>query len=168
MNGLLSRDWLIGDFIDRYAYVIPYKVIKEFELITEPFKKYTDDNGICDAYMFINDFFRREALGSYMNACNAANVQFIGPFSNPYLAEPLDFSRIRNGEPKYLVREVFHNLYMDFTIPSKTPMPRPTTEWLKNWHGPVRPEFYPHCTEEMTGDQKWLVYILEKFLNLFD
>lgn len=167
MNGLLSKDWLIGEFIDRYSYVLPYKALKDFELITEPYKKYTD-MGRCDAYGFINEFFRKESLGSYFNACDTAGIQFVGPFSNTYLATPIDYERIRNGEPKYLVREVFYKLYEGFNVPPKTPMPRPTNEWFKDWPGPTRPEFYPHCTDGMTGDQKWLVYILEQFLNMME
>ena len=47
-------------------------------------------------------------------------------------------------------------------------MPRPTNEWFKNWSGPIRSEFYPHCTDTMSGDQKWLVWALEKFLNMYE
>lgn len=167
MNGLLSKDWLIGEFIDRYSYVLPYKVLKDFEMITAPFKEYTE-MGRCDAYKFINDYFRRESLGSYLNACSTADVEFVGPFSNTYLAEPIDLERIRNGEPKYLVREVFHKLYENFSVPPKTPMPRPTNEWFRDWQGPTRPEFYTHCTDGMTGDQKWMVFILERFFDMVE
>ena len=69
---------------------------------------------------------------------------------------------------KYLVREIFRRLYPNFVIPPKTPMPRPMNEWLKDWEGPKREEFWPHCTEGMTGDQKWLVWCLEKFLDMCD
>ena len=81
---------------------------------------------------------------------------------------PLDYARVRGGESKYLVREVFKSLYPDFVAPPKLPMPRATNEWFKDWKGPVRPEFLPHCTDNMTGDQKWLVYCLDMFLNLLD
>lgn len=56
----------------------------------------------------------------------------------------------------------------DFIIPPKTPMPRPVDEWLANWDGPQRDEFWTGCTENMTGDQKWYVYCLEKFLYMLD
>ncbi|MDY4788232.1 MAG: asparagine synthase C-terminal domain-containing protein [Bacilli bacterium] len=167
MDGLLSKDWLIGEFIDRYSYVLPYKVLKNFELISEPFKKYTID-GKCDSYGFINEYFRKESLGSYCNACETAGIEFIGPFSETYLSIPINYEKIRNGESKYLVREVFRKLYKNTEIPVKTPMPRPTNEWFKNWKGPEREEFYKHCTDNMSGDQKWLVYILEQFLNLIE
>ncbi|BCI61240.1 asparagine synthase C-terminal domain-containing protein [[Clostridium] leptum] len=165
MNGLLSQDWLIGDFIDRYTYVMPYKVLKQPELILEPFYKYTVD-GHVDPHSFVSDIFRIEAMGSYTNAVQTAGISLVCPFAETYLAVPIDYTRIRNGENKYLVREVFQRLYPDLVVPPKTPMPRPMNEWFKDWQGPVRPEFWPHCTDGMTGDQKWLVWCLEKFLDL--
>ena len=90
------------------------------------------------------------------------------PFLGTYLDAPIDYARIRGGESKYLVREAFRSLYPDFVAPKKLPMPRATNEWFRDWKGPARPEFLPHCTDNMTGDQKWLVYCLELFLNLLD
>ena len=40
-------------------------------------------------------------------------------------------------------------------------------EWLRDWQGPRRQEFYPHCTDGMTGDQKWLVWAPERFLDIY-
>lgn len=167
MTGLLAKDWTFGDFVDRYSYILPYKVLRNPMIILDPYKKY-ECNGCIDAYKFINDFFRSEALGTYNNACNAAGIKFIGPYSLTEMKDPIDLERIRNGEGKYLIRDVFKTLYNDYKIPPKVPMPRATNEWLKNWIGPSRPEFYPHCTDGMNGDQKWLVYILEKFLDFID
>ena len=53
-------------------------------------------------------------------------------------------------------------------VPLKLPMPRATDEWLNNWDGPKCDEFWPHCTDTMTGDQKWLVWALERYLNLIE
>ena len=82
------------------------------------------------------------------------------------MAVPMDYQRIRSGENKYLVREVFQRLYHNWEVPKKVPMPRPMNEWMKNWKGPTREEFWPHCTDTMSGDQKWLVWALEKFLMM--
>lgn len=167
LTGLLKKDWRIGEFIERYSYILPQQVLREPVMITEPFAEFEKD-GFCDAYRFINTYFRSESLGSYCNACETAGIQFVAPYARTYLASELDLNRIRAGEGKYLVREVFRMLFPGKDIPPKTPMPRPTDEWLKDWSGPVRPEFYPHCTDGMTGDQKWLVYCLEWFLDLMD
>lgn len=125
-----------------------------------------ENDGYIDAHEFLNKNFRPESLGSYYNACDTAGIEFIAPYSLTYLDAPLDYSRIRNGESKYLVREAFQKLYPDLDMPEKIPMPRPVNEWFRNWNGPSRPEFFPHCTDNMTGDQKWMIYCLERYLNL--
>ncbi len=165
LSELLSQNWTIGDFIERYQFVPPYKVLKNFSFITDPIVKHVK-NGHIDPHEFISTEFFKESVGSYFNALVAANIKFVAPYVQCFLSSPLDYERVRNGENKYLVREVFNRLYQNFDIPPKTPMPRPMNEWLKDWQGPTRPEFWPHCTDHMTGDQKYYVWILEVFLNL--
>lgn len=165
MNGLLIKDWLIGEFIDRYSYVMPYKILRDYKMNLEPYYEFEND-GYIDAHEFINKYFRLEALGTYSNACETAGIDLVVPYARTYLDAPLDYSRIRIGESKYLVREAFMKLYPNLEMPEKIPMPRPVNEWLKNWPGPQRSEFFPHCTDSMTGDQKWMVYCLERYLNL--
>ena len=84
------------------------------------------------------------------------------------MAEPLDLNRIRNGEPKYLIKELFKKRYPHIPVPDKIPMPRAMDQWLKDWDGPTRKEFLPNCVKDLTGDQKWMVYCLEKYLDIFD
>lgn len=167
LSGLLSRDWTLGEFIDRYSYVMPHHVLKSPRAIISPFLPH-EQNGMANAHQFINNVLFTEAMGSYTNACDAAGIRFEAPYARTYMAEKIDLARIRGGENKYWVREVFKHLYPDFIIPPKLPMPRPTNEWFKDWQGPTRDEFWPNCTKNMNGDQKWLVYCLERFLNLMD
>ena len=96
----------------------------------------------------------------------AADVNIVLPFPETYMASEMDYDRIRRGENKYLVRKVFQRLYPEFMVPPKTPMPRPMNEWLKDWKGPKRQEFWENCAEDLTGDQKWLLWSLEAFLNM--
>lgn len=167
LSGLMSKDWLFGEFVDRYSYVLPYKVLKESELVLEPYQS-CEKAGYVNAHEFCRTTFLEEGMGSYVNACECAGIQIETPYVYTYLASELDYERIRRGENKYVVRELFHKLYQGFEVPEKLPMPRAVNEWLRDWNGPIRPEFYPHCIENMTGDQKWLVWALEKFLNLLD
>lgn len=167
MDGLLKKEWLFGEFMDRYMYVNPYHVLRNPEIILEPFQEF-EDNGYIDGYNFINKYFRQEALGTYNNACETAGIQFVGPYSQTCFGMPIDYSRIRAGETKYIVREAFYKLYPGAEAPDKIPMPRPVNEWFENWTGPVRDEFYPHCTDNMAGDQKWMVWALERFLDLLE
>ncbi len=167
MSGLLSKDWTLGEFIDRYSYVKPYQVLKDYRMPLEPYIKYTND-GYVDAHEFQRNVFLVESVGSYVNACQCAEITMLSPYVNTYMAVPLDYKRIRAGENKYLVREVFHKLYKNWDIPQKLPMPRATNEWFKKWTGPTRPEFWSHCTDNLTGDQKWYVWCLEKFFNMME
>ena len=166
-DGLLSKDWTVSQYIERYSYLLPYKAIKKSVIVEEPFELYSHD-GFIDAHEFNRHAYYVESMGSYKDACDVAGIQLSAPFSKTFLGVPLDYTRIRNGENKYLVREVFQRLYPDFIIPKKVPMPRPMNEWMKEWNGPQRNEFWPHCTDDLSGDQKWLVWVLEKFLNIFN
>ncbi|GHU31258.1 hypothetical protein AGMMS50256_19460 [Betaproteobacteria bacterium] len=163
---LLSRDWTLGEFIERYSCVMPYKALKDFIVITEPYTEY-NKNGYIDLHNFLDNHLFWEDIHSYHNSCAAADVRFAGAYMNT-VHKPLDIQRIRNGDSKYLVRKIFKSLYPDVEMSVKTPMPRPMDEWLENWNGPRRPEFFENCHVNMSGDQKYYVWVLEKFLNEFD
>lgn len=167
LSGLMSKDWTFGSFVERYSYLLPYKVLKKPELILEPYQRF-EQNGYVDAHEFCRNFFLEEGMGSYVNACQCAGIDVRTPYIMTTLAEPLDYARVRAGENKYIVREVFERLYPDWQVPVKTPMPRPMNEWMEKWEGPKRSEFWPNCVKDLTGDQKWLVWALEKFLDMIE
>ncbi len=166
-DGLLSKDWTIGEYIERYSYLLPYKVLHDPIIVSQPFIEYSN-NGYLDVHEFNRHVYYCESMASYINAVECASINLEIPFSHTFLGPKLDLNRIRNGENKYLVREIFKRLYGDFAIPPKLPMPRPMNEWLKDWKGPSREEFFPNSVKNLSGDQKWLLYSLELFLNLFD
>lgn len=167
MNGLLAKDWTFGEFVDRYSYVKPYYILKNSYLILEPFQEF-EINGHINGHDFVNKYFRREALGTYTNACATADVEFIGPYSQTIMEVPIDLERIRRGDTKYLIRELYKELYPNHPPAQKIPMPRPMNEWMKDWPGPQREDFYADCACGLTGDQKWMVYCLEMFLNMVE
>lgn len=78
------------------------------------------------------------------------------------MAEPWDLTRIRNGESKYLIRELFKIRYPEFPVPVKLPMSRPIDSSFANWGGPIRPE-YKECIDikNYDGNQRWLTWCLE-------
>ena len=115
----------------------------------------------------MNEDMLLESLNSYINAFKIAGIEYLDPYSYIKMTEPLDLNRIRNGEPKYMVRELFAKRYPTLNIPTKIPMPRAMNQWLKDYKV-SRPEFIPNCTENMTGDQKWLCWCLEQFLNMHE
>lgn len=165
LSNVLSRDWLFGEFIDRYSYVLPYKVLKNYNMDLTPFIRFTKDDGFVDVHNFYGNVFFEESIGSYFNACSAAGIECFLPYANTVMNVPLDYELVRSGKNKYIIRDVFEKLYKNFEIPVKTPMPRPMNEWLEGWTGPNNKLFFPNCAINMNGDQKWLLWILEKFLN---
>lgn len=167
LDKFFFNDWTFGNWLERYCYVMPYLALKDFEVITEPLKLFEKD-GIINVHEFLRNFTLKTSMGSYMNACKCAGIEFKSPYLMTYLSEPLDYKRIQNGESKYLVREMFKRLYPNMEIPVKISMPRPMAEWFSNWGGPTREEFWKQCTKNMNGDQKWLVWALEKFLDICD
>ena len=166
-DGLHARDWETDAFMKRYAYLMPDEVLRDGYRITEPFERYARD-GRVDSHAFVCGEYFRESMASYDNACAAAKICFAAPYAHTTLKGPLDYRRVRNGESKYLIREIFRRLYPGTEIPTKIPMPRPTEEWFRDWKGPEREEFLPGCAEGRKGDQKWLLWALERFLNMLD
>ena len=98
--------------------------MKEPVLIYEPIKRF-ENNGYIDVHGFLNDVFYKESTASYFNACDLAQIDFVAPFMMTFMDSPLDITRVRKGENKYIVRDIFSRLYHGFIIPKKTPMPRP-------------------------------------------
>lgn len=167
MDGLLSKDWTFDEFVQRYMYLDPQVILKDGKREMAPFEKYRCYDKI-DFYGFICDYFYTEANNSYDNACSTAGIVYSTPFNRMKLDFQLDFNRIRKGDTKYMLRELFNRLYPDLGQPTKIPMPRAVTQWLQNWEGPTRPEFNTISVQKLKGDQKWMIFILEKFLNLLD
>ncbi len=83
------------------------------------------------------------------------------------MAEPLDLKRVRSGDSKYMLRELYRRRYPEFEVPEKIAMARAVDVWLADWEGPQREEFIPGCVEGLTGEQKFLVYSLERFLDIY-
>ncbi len=167
MDGLLKKDWTFDEFVERYRYLDPTKILKGGEQWLAPFEKYRRGDKI-DFYGFITEYFYTEANNSYENACSTAGVAYASPFNRMKLDFTLDYGRIRAGDTKYVLRELFNRLYPDLGQPVKIPMPRAVQQWLADWEGPRREEFLPNCIEGLKPDQKWMVFILERFLNQID
>lgn len=164
LSKILSRDWNVSDFIERFAYLKPWAVLKSPKVSfinIEPYVK----NGMVDVHKYLSNFDIIESINSYVNASETAEIGFIAPYADTFLSKPLDLERIRGGENKYLIREIFNRLYKGWAIPKKLPMPRATDQWLKHWNGPKREEFITNCASNLSGDQKWMLWSLEKFLD---
>lgn len=168
MDKMLSKDWLFDEWVDRYTFVNPKKILKEPVSMTHIYERYRLNDNQIDFMRFIDEIFGIEADTSYMHAFDMGGIKHLDPHSYLVMADPLDLQRVRNGEPKYLIKELFRERYPNIPVPDKIPMPRAMDQWLANWEGPTRDEFLPNCIKNLTGDQKWMVYCLEKYLNIFE
>ncbi|WP_302368605.1 asparagine synthase-related protein [Brachyspira aalborgi] len=165
---LLSKDWTYIDFIKRYTFVDPNLVLKEPISMENIFLPYKNGSNI-DFLEFMQNVSLNELHTSYINAFSCGNIKYIDPYSYMFMKEPLDLHKIRSGQSKYLIRELFKKRYPEIEVPEKIPLPRSVNDWLKNWEGPKRKEFKDDINiNNFTGDQKWLIFCLELFLNLHD
>lgn len=168
MDKLLSKDWSFDAFVKRYIYVDPFEVLKEPISVQYLFERYRRDDGI-DFVEILEKLATQESYGSYDNAFVTAGLDYFDPYEKMKMAEPLDLQRIRSGESKYLIRELFRMRYPDFPVPEKIPMPRPVDKYFADWAGPKRPEFIDALDiSKYDGNQRWLMWCLEQFLNMID
>ncbi|MBO0448189.1 asparagine synthase [Enterococcus sp. MJM12] len=166
-NGLLSKDWTLEEFYQRYCFVDPSMILVSPQKILYPIEKYSDNENHVDVHHFVNDIFYKESNNSYFNACTLADIEFSTPFSRLSLGSELDLNKIRSGQNKYILRQIFSELYPEFENRKKIPMPRAVDTWFADWQGPIRGEFLQNVDMSIfTGDQKWMLYVLERFLNL--
>ena len=168
MNELLSCDWTFEAFVKRYIYVDPFEVLKEPVSVQYFFERYRRGNCI-DFVEILNKPAAQESYGSYDNAFISAEMNYKDPYEKLKMAEPIDLERIRSGESKYLIRELYRMKYPDLPVPEKLPMPRPVDRYFADWQGPVRTEFRNDIEiSRYNGNQKWLMWCLEKFLDMID
>jgi len=169
MDGLLSKDWTLEGFMQRYIFVQPEEVLKKPVSMQYLFERYRTANEKIDFLRFMDEVYSVESSGSYDNAFDAADMPYFDPYAGLIMGIPLDLSRIRRGESKYLIRELFRMKYPDVKVPEKNPMPRPVDIYFENWQGPKRPEFRNNIDmSRYNGNQKWLMWCLEQFLNQND
>lgn len=168
MDGLLAKDWTFDEFMNRYIFTNPEEVLVEPESMQYLFERYRRGNSI-DFLAFMDDVFSIESSSSYLNAFNIAKMSYYDPYAKLKMKDELDLYRIRNGESKYLIRELMAKKYPEITVPNKVPMPRPVDEYFKTWGGPKRPEFKKNIDmSRYNGNQKWQMYCLERFLNNYE
>lgn len=168
LTGLLSKDWTFDELVNRYTIVFPERALKNPTSILPIYERFRTGENSIDFFGFLEDIHGIASIPSFENPLTLAGVQSLEPYEAMHLSVPLDIKRIRRGESKYLIRELFSRKFPEINPPEKIPFKRPMDQWLEGWAGPIRPEFIPGCTSDMTGDQKWLVYCLEWFLNLMD
>ena len=169
MDKLIAPEWTFDAFAERYTFLRPELVLSHPVDQGELFERFRTGAESIDVMRFMDDVFAVESSGSYLNAFGAAWMPYYDPYASLVMAEPLDMERVRNGEPKYLVRGLYAMKYPELEIPFKIPMPRPVDAVFSQWAGPTRPEFRRDIPmERLTGNQKWQLWCAELFLDMLE
>lgn len=169
MDKLISPEWTFDGFVKRYTFLDPKLVLTNPVDQSELYERYRTGETTIDFMRFMDEVFAVESSGSYLNAFGAAWMPYYDPYASLVMSEPLDMQRVRNGEPKYLVRGLYAMKYPELEIPFKIPMPRPVDTIFKDWEGPKRAEFRKDIPmDQLTGNQKWQLWCAEQFLNMLE
>lgn len=167
MDGLYSQDWSFDDFVKRYIYVDPKDVLNDPVDMTSEFEPYRIGPKSIDFIRLMDELTIDESYSSYENAFDAAEMPHIDPYAKLKMAHPLNIARLRSGDSKYIVRDLFCRRYPAIPLPEKLPMPRPVDAYFADWKGPTRPEFRQDIDiSRFTGNQRWLIWCLERFLDV--
>lgn len=66
----------IGTLIDRYSFLMPYRVLKDFKVNFEPYRKW-ENEGKVDHHHFIFYIFSNESIGSYIHDCEVTDQKLV-------------------------------------------------------------------------------------------
>lgn len=167
MDKLISPEWTFDAFAKRYTFLDPALTLTHPVDQSELFELYRTGPDTIDHMRFMDEVFSIESSSSYLNAFGAAWMPYYDPYATLVMADPLDMHRVRNGEPKYLVRGLYAIKYPEREIPFKIPMPRPVDSIFADWTGPRRPEFRNDIPlDSLSGNQKWQLWCAEQFLDM--
>ena len=166
LDKLLSRDWTLEEFINRYSFLNPNDVLKEPVSMRSIFEAYLDENGVVDTSNFLKYVHGYGVIQAFNNSIKLAGLSIAEPYEKLLLGVPLDLERIRNGESKYFLRELFKRRFPNIEIPEKIAFARPMDVWLKDWESPKSKIFKKFDLDILTGDQKWLVYCLDRYFQI--
>ena len=141
LDRALSKDWTFDEFVDFYTYIKPETALVNPVSVNYVFEPFRRNGNMIDYNRFMQTVFARESETSYVNIFKYAGVNWLYPYENLAVRGGLDIKRIRSGDTKYLLRDLFRMKYPGYPVPDKNPMPRPVDYYFRNWRGPQRPEF---------------------------
>ena len=81
MDGLLSKDQTLDEFMNRYIFTKPEDVLVEPESMKYFFERYWKDGDNIDFLKFMDDVFSIESSSSYLNAFAVADMPYYDPYA---------------------------------------------------------------------------------------
>ncbi len=169
LDKLLSKDWLFDEFIERYTFVKPERVLRHPVSIRSVYEPYRLHSSFIDVVRFLKTVHGLGVAQAFENAIGLAGLEIVQPYERLRLRGDLDLQRIRRGEPKYLLVEVFSRVYPSFTPEKKVAFARPMDVWLRNYTGPLCSYFLPGVSmAEFNGEQRYLIRCLDGFIRILE
>lgn len=164
LDKLLAKDWEFEEFIDRYNFIDPATVLKRPASVREVYKPYRQGDKI-DYLRFLNEIHGEGTTQAFCNAIYFGGLSVIAPYEKLQLKSALDIDRIRYGEPKYLLVELFDKLYSEMVAPKKVAFARPMHQWMADFK-PKSDIFIKDLDMSLfTGEQKYIMRSLDKFVG---
>jgi len=156
----------LKDFQKRYEYCP--RVNENNEELDKTYNEFIN-NGNFETLKFLTYNYHIMTLKSFFYIPELFGLIHVPLWGYIGLKDKLDINRIRNGEPKYLIQEVFNNLYKkhNLKVIDKIPFTRPTDIYMnKSFYDlkyiPILEEYIKK--NKLTSQQKWMVYCLNRFL----
>jgi hypothetical protein len=166
MDKLLSHNFTSSiDISERYCYLQPSKILKNPIDVIPEFDKYMDSNGIFNTQKFLDENYHGMTIQSFFYIGGLAGLIQYTPWGRLTSMVPYDINRVRNGEPKHLIRDCFKYLTNNSVpITEKIPFTRP--DYITNLDVLSNPIFRTNldCTK-FTQHQKWMIFIFCQFYD---
>lgn len=169
LDKLLSRDWTFDEFVERYTFVKPERVLRHPADIRAVYEPYRVASSYIDVVGFLKTVHGLGVAQAFDNAIGLAGLEIVQPYERLRLKGGLDLERIRRGEPKYLIFEVFSRVYPTLKPEKKVAFSRPMHIWLRDYKGPHSTYFLPGLSmEDFNGEQKYLIRCLDAFIQILE
>ena len=168
MDKLLSKDWTLSEFKNRYEYCP--RINENDSHLDNIYNDFLIDNSDkIDMHKFLTFNYHLMTLKSFFYLPELVGLVHIPLWGHIGLSGDLDINRIRNGEPKYIISETYNLMYQDdnLEVTQKIPFTRPTDIYMNDhfddfkYHNKLQDYIN---SNKLSSQQKWMVYVLNRFL----
>lgn len=167
LDKLLAKDWSFDEFVERYNFIEPTTALKDCSNVRKVYEPYRQGDKI-NYLEFLNEVHGDGITQAFSNAICSAGLNMVAPYEQLALKKDgLDIERIRAGEAKYLLYELFNEIYPNKPAPAKVAFARPMERWMRDYkpQSDIFVEGLDSAMELFSGEQKYLLRSLEKFLK---
>lgn len=166
MDKLLANDYTLESFCKRYFFVDPKIILRSWTDEMVDLSRFGDSK--FDVISFLRCVHGAAIDSTFHHAIESAGLSVVAPFEE-FRPAYLDLERVRTGDPKYIIRQLFEMRYPDMRARQKVPFARPMQDFMNGIDMPTARIFHDQYPwSELTGDQKFLVWSLSRFLSLVD